>query len=112
MVLNEGLETLGTDEYTPDGRMWYGVFQESALESVELPSTLKRIEYNAFQSCKLLKSIVLPDRLEYIGEYCLWKSGLQEVWIFNTRITADEDAFNYSAEQHLVVRDDRVFRKD
>ena len=70
MVLNGGLEVLGTDEYTPDGRTWYGVFQESTLESVELPSTLKRIEYNAFQSCKRLKSIVLPDKLEYVGECC------------------------------------------
>ena len=48
--LNEGLEVLGTEEH-PDGdsnRMWYGVFEESAVESVELPSTLKKIEYRAF----------------------------------------------------------------
>ena len=25
-VLNEGLEVLGTDEYTEDGKMYYGVF--------------------------------------------------------------------------------------
>ena len=25
-VLNEGLETLGTDEYPDDGGNWYGVF--------------------------------------------------------------------------------------
>ena len=45
---SEGLEVLGTDEYDDDGGMWYGVFQESSIEHVELPSTLKRIEYSAF----------------------------------------------------------------
>ena len=50
-VLNEGLETLGADEQNFDGKQWCGVFQESALESVKLPSTLRRIEYSAFQGC-------------------------------------------------------------
>ena len=55
--LNEGLETLGTNEYRENGTMCIGVFQESALESVSLPSTLKRIEYNAFKGCKSLKEV-------------------------------------------------------
>ena len=46
--MNEGLEVLGTDEYTEDGKMYYGVFGKSALEDVKLPLTLKRIEYGAF----------------------------------------------------------------
>ena len=50
-----------------DGGRWYGAFQESGLESAELPSTLKRIEYGAFKSCGNLKSVVLPETLEYIG---------------------------------------------
>lgn len=66
--LNEGLEVLGTDEYTKDGKMYYGVFGSSALEDVFLPSTLKRIEYNVFKSCEDLQSITLPDSLEYIGK--------------------------------------------
>ena len=67
-VLNEGLETLGTDEY-PDGEgRWRGVFDGSGLKRVKLPSTLRRIEYSAFRDCKDLKSIHLPERLEYIGK--------------------------------------------
>lgn len=48
VVLNEGLEVLGTDERTSEGKSLPGVFQESALGSVVLPSTLKRIASAAF----------------------------------------------------------------
>ena len=48
MKFNEGLEVLGTNEYDDDGSMYLGVFQDSSVEHVELPSTLKRIEYCAF----------------------------------------------------------------
>lgn len=67
--LNEGLEVLGTDEYPGDWD-WCGVFQGSAVEYVELPSTLRRIECSTFAECENLKSIELPERLEYIGNQC------------------------------------------
>ena len=63
----EGLEVLGVDEYKNDGGQLYGVFEESTVQNVELPSTLRRIEYSAFQSCKSLQHIRLPERLEYLG---------------------------------------------
>ena len=77
--LNEGLETLGTDEYADNGGTWYGVFEESSVEHTKLSSTLKRIEYGAFKDCKNLKSITLPDSLEYIGKECFLRSGLQTI---------------------------------
>ena len=64
----EGLEVLGTNEYSDDGKLLYGVFEGSSIESVELPSTIKRIEYSAFANCENLKSIGFPDSLESIGE--------------------------------------------
>ena len=80
-VLNEGLEVLGTDEHSDDDFFdeLCGVFQRSAVERVELPSTLKRIEYRAFKKCADLKEIILPERLEYIGDYCFYDSGLEEI---------------------------------
>lgn len=36
--LNEGLETLGSDDY-----LHAGVFQDTALEDIKLPSTLKKL---------------------------------------------------------------------
>lgn len=64
---SNGLKTIGTNDYYDNGNALYGVFEGSTVEHVELPRTLKRIEYNAFKSCKDIESIVLPEELEYIG---------------------------------------------
>ena len=56
-VANEGLETLGTDEYKDDGGMGSGAFEDSGLKRIKLSSTIKRIEYSAFEDCKSLKNI-------------------------------------------------------
>lgn len=77
--LSEGLEVLGTDEYRDDGRTWCGVFEQSPVECVKLPSTLRRIEYSAFENCKNLKNIKLPEKLEYIGKRCFSESRLESV---------------------------------
>lgn len=58
---NEGLETLGTGEYTADAEEYYGAFEVSAIEHAELPSTLKRIGYWAFKECMNLKNSKLPN---------------------------------------------------
>lgn len=46
---------------------------------MRLPSTLKRIEYDAFRDCKKLKRIRLPDSLETIRWGCFASSGLEEI---------------------------------
>ena len=57
MQLNEGLEKLGEKEII-NGHNWEGgVFYESAIESIALPSTLKRIEKETFSWCQNLKHI-------------------------------------------------------
>lgn len=56
-VLNEGLESLGTKEYQNAGEYSAGVFENSAVESIELPSTLRSIEFSTFRDCKNLKNI-------------------------------------------------------
>lgn len=70
---------LGTDEYTGSGKMCSGVFEESVVQRIDLPSTLRKIEYGAFRGCRGLKSIQLPDGLEAIGRYCFYKSGLEKL---------------------------------
>ena len=90
----EGLEVLGTDEYSNDGRMWHGVFYKSALESVRLPQTLKKIEYNAFKECKRLKTIELPSQLKYIGTLSFAMSGLRSVTFPKSVRTVAQGAFS------------------
>ena len=71
-VLNEGLEVLGTDWHNANGSMDSGVFEASGVRKIRLPSTLKRIEYSAFELSLNLHNIVLPDKLEYIGTRCFY----------------------------------------
>ena len=59
MRLNEGLEKLGEN-----------AFYSSGIESIRLPSTLKRIEAKTFYGCKNLRSIEIPDNVEYVREGC------------------------------------------
>ena len=66
---------LGTDEYPESSEC--GVFQDSALKSVKLPSTLRRIEHCAFADCADLKSVIISDGVEYIGRGAFARSGLQ-----------------------------------
>ena len=53
----------------------------SALEVAELPSTLKRIERSAFESCKCLKSVQLPKGLEFIGEKAFFNTKFADVTV-------------------------------
>ena len=72
--LNEGLRKLGAKEVV-NGRECEGeVFLGSALESIRLPSTLKRIEYRTFNCCGNLRSIEIPSGVEFIGEKCFTDS--------------------------------------
>ena len=102
-VLNEGLEVLGTDEDPSRAEYWCGVFQLSALESVTLPSTLKRIEHGAFRTCDNLKSIALPEKLEYIGKCAFSKSGLESVAFPRSVKAISREAFERCDSLKTVV---------
>ena len=95
VVMNEGLETLGTDELTLDGNLYLSVFQGSGLRSVVFPSTLKRIEYCAFAGCKNLKTVCLPNRLESLGVGCFSETGLKSVKFPPSLRTISQDSFSW-----------------
>ena len=91
--LNEGLEVLGAKQVT-DGKEFEGeVFAYSAVESVLLPSTLKRVEAGTFRECKYLKSIDLPDNVEYIGSECFCNSGIEQATLPIALRDIGENAF-------------------
>ena len=79
--LNEGLEILGANTYIDSEQEYSGVFHSSGLESIKLPSTLKRIEYKAFNDCKNLKSIELPGNVDLIGNKCFSSSGIEDIFL-------------------------------
>ena len=89
VILNEGLEVLGTDD-----KKDCGVFEESGLESVKFPSTLKRIKCTTFFNCKKLKSVNFSDKLEYVGACCFSGTGLESVKFPASLRIIDEMAFD------------------
>ena len=58
-----------------------------------LPSTLKRIEYNAFKNCIDLERIIFPENLEFIGKMSFEDSSLEEIQIPEKVIEIKEKAF-------------------
>lgn len=98
---------LGTDEY--DNSNWvHGVFHSCGLERVELPSTLKKIEYNAFKRCGGLKSIDLPEGLEVIGNQSFEKSGLERLVLPSSVKKVGVCAFSECLRLKSVVLNDRL----
>lgn len=85
---------LGADVYPEDCKMRRGVFEKSALEHIELPATLRRIEQNAFRECGSLRDVRLPDRLEYIGISSFSGSGLRNVTLPKSVRTVSQGAFS------------------
>lgn len=71
-----GLEVLGTSLDYSEKCVCQGVFEESALQSVKLPRTLKVIESRAFKNCDNLMRIELPRRLECVKDQCFQGSEL------------------------------------
>ena len=111
-MLNEGLEVLGTDGH-PDNETRCGIFEESGLERIELPSALRRIECRVFRKCKALRSIKLPSALAYIGRECFLKSGLLDVAVPETGVVAEGDAFDgCPAKEKVVFRCGKVFPRE
>lgn len=91
--LNEGLETIGKDEYGPHKKPLEGAFQHTWVERAFLPSTLRRIEYAAFRGCPVLRTIALPSGLRFIGARTFSESGLQTLEIPRTVQKIGERAF-------------------
>lgn len=110
MVLNEGLEALGTDEYPDDDGCWDGVFEGSALESITLPSTLRRIEYSAFKFCERLKAVLLPDGLETIGTSCFAYTGLESIVFPKSMRAVGNSAFCHCRKLKYVELNEELER--
>lgn len=63
------------------GRQDFGIMglrePESCLKHIELPESLQRIEDYTFENCTQLKSIDIPDNVEYIGRSAFASSAIE-----------------------------------
>ena len=44
-------------------------FNGSSIKSINIPSSINKIERQAFSNCRLLESIIFPNSLTYLGSY-------------------------------------------
>lgn len=77
------------------------------LETVSLPSTLKKIGYGAFVECDNLREINLSEGLTSIGDYAFYECyNLNNIILPNGMVSIGKDAFfGCSSIEKLVVPD-------
>lgn len=64
------------------------LYNDANLRNIQLPSTLKRIGYNAFMSCTSLIGLDLPEGLESIGSYAFCNCTSLEELVFPSTVTS------------------------
>lgn len=84
IIVEEGVTSVGS----------YAFYDETAVVSVSLPSTLISIGNKAFAYVGKLQEITLPDNLRTIGDSCFYRcSSLKTVNFGNSAVTVGSDAF-------------------
>lgn len=80
MQLNEGLEKLGEN-----------AFALSAIESITLPSTLRKLECETFLECGDLEKVEILNGVECIEKGCFCGSGVREITLPSSLKEMDEN---------------------
>ncbi len=81
-------------------------FQNSSLNSIELPNTLEKLGESCFDACNNLKTIQLPKKISEIPYKCFINSGLIGIDLSNTNVeTIDDFAFQYCNIRSITFND-------
>lgn len=68
------------------------------LESVTLPNSLIRLQYNCLRDCFELQTITIPEKLNFVDPYAFEGSGLDEV-----QVAPDNTTFTFKRECQCLV---------
>ena len=105
MQLNEGLERLGPKKVN-NGLEYEGeVFYGTAIQSIRIPSTMKRLEAGTFADCENLKSVEIPHGVGYIGKNCFYNCRIKKITLPSTLKEIGEDAFKRSNLKTVFVEE-------
>lgn len=77
--IENGLTVLGKEDPVENGNRQCGVFENSEIEWVILPPSLKCIKSYAFKGCEKIKVIELPDSIEKIGFNCFQDCAIMQI---------------------------------
>lgn len=82
-------------------------FQQSSLNAVNVPNSVKEIQWGAFMSCKNLSSIIIPEKITEISVSAFSGcSSLEEVTLpAELKIIADLAFFNCSSLKSITIPD-------
>lgn len=64
IIIDEGITTIGK----------YAFFECNNLQSITMPTSLKRINDNAFMYCYTLPTLTIPEGVQYIGESIIYRN--------------------------------------
>ena len=93
LIISEGVTNIGD----------YAFHAESALEHIELPTTIDTINYHAFSSTASLKELTLPEGLKLIESEAFSSSGATRITLPSTLEKIDGYAFQYSNIKSIVI---------
>ena len=79
-------------------------FQAPKLEDLHIPTSVRTIEYEAFQDAEALKHVTLPEGIQYIQQKAFYQcKKLESVHLPNTLKTIGDDAFRECSEMSQLV---------
>ena len=72
-----------------------GLFSDFiSLKEIKLSERLEYIEDRVFERCKNLKSVIIPDGVIHIGQFCFSRSGLEKIKLPESLFTLERGIFH------------------
>jgi hypothetical protein len=103
----ELIKTVKFDPYSNMTSIGNNAFEETSIESIEIPETIKDIGQYVFHNCKYLRTVTLNEGLQSIGNYSFYSSGLVTV-----TIPASVGTIEYYAFSNCAFLTQVLFEKD